>query len=80
MRGCIKKTPPLHFCTKCETKKTKDDFYKCSKNTNGHKTWCIKCEREYHRNYIRTRGNTGCWWVDDYIKMSEIERRIMRNG
>jgi len=74
MSGCIKSTPPKHFCTKCRIKKTKNDFYMNHRNTNGHSTHCIECSKKYQKKY-REPYKTGCWWVDMYIEISKKENR-----
>jgi len=74
IRGTIKPPPPKLYCTKCKIKKTKDSFAKNSHYSNGHKTWCRKCESEYQKKYT-TKFKTGCWWVDMYIRISIKENR-----
>ncbi len=40
-------------CTKCKQRKDKGEFSKNSKNKDGLRYWCKKCEREYKRRYYR---------------------------
>ena len=72
--GAIKPPPPKYFCTKCRTKKTKNDFRLDRHYTNGHSTWCKKCASEYQKQYSKG-WKTGCWYVDTYIEISLTENR-----
>jgi hypothetical protein len=42
------------MCTKCQTVKPFEDFYKAKQNRDGHKSWCKACEIEYSRQYQKT--------------------------
>ena len=59
-------------CTKCNKLKGKSEFSKNSKNKDGLRYWCKKCEREYKRRYYRrNRGS-----VKKYFVYEESHRTI----
>jgi hypothetical protein len=41
-------------CTKCQTVKPLEDFYRAKRNRDGRKSWCKSCEIEYSRQYQKT--------------------------
>ncbi len=59
-------------CTKCNKLKSKSEFSKNSKNKDGLRYWCKKCEREYKRRHYRKNRGT----VKQYFVYEESHRTI----
>jgi len=43
----------MKICSKCKEQKQNIDFYKNRNNKDGLSWYCIKCSREYQRNYVK---------------------------
>ncbi len=59
-------------CTKCKQRKDKSEFSKNSKNKDGLRYWCKKCEREYKRRYYRRNRGP----LKRYFRYEESHRTI----
>lgn len=50
----------MKTCTKCQTTKPFDGFYKRSRAPDGHEAWCKVCRLEHNRNWLTQNKDRHC--------------------